>query len=363
MTPRWSGGVVSLPEFPWDRLAPYAAVARAHAGGIVDLSVGTPVDPTPPVAQDALVAAADAPGYPPAAGTPALLAALRDWLGRAVGAQPDVAVLPTIGSKELVGLLPLLLGLGPGDVVVVPELAYPTYAVGAALARAQVSTTWRDDATLVWLNSPGNPTGAVATADELAAVVTRARAAGVLVVSDECYLEFPDDPDLEIPSVLSPGVSGGSYDGVLAVHSLSKRSNLAGYRLGSLAGDPAVVAALLEVRRHAGFLVPAPVQAAAAAVLADDAHVRAQAQTYRARRAALRPALAAAGFRIDHSAAGLYCWASRDEPCLDSVAWLADRGILVAPGDFYGPAGDRHVRIALTATDERIAAAVRRLTA
>jgi succinyldiaminopimelate transaminase len=343
-------------------LAPFATVARGHADGIVDLSVGTPVDATPAVAQDALVAAADAPGYPPAAGTPALLAALRGWLARTVGAADDVAVVPTIGSKELVGLLPLLLGLGPDDVVVVPELAYPTYAVGAALARAQVSTSWRDDATLVWLNSPGNPTGAVTPVDELASTVARARAAGVLVVSDECYLEFPDDPVLAVPSVLSPAVSGGSYDGLLAVHSLSKRSNLAGYRLGSAAGDPAVVGALLEVRRHAGFLVPAPVQAAAAAALDDDAHVQVQAQTYRARRAALRPALAAAGFRVDHSEAGLYCWATRDEPCLDSVAWLADRGILVAPGDFYGETGGRHVRLALTATDERIAAAVTRLS-
>lgn len=272
-------------------------------------------------------------------------------------------MLPTIGSKELVGLLPLLLGLGRDDVVVVPPLAYPTYAVGAVLAGARVSTEWRDDAALVWLNSPGNPTGAVTPAPELAATVARARAAGVLVVSDECYLEFPDDPALAVPSVLWPEVCGGSYDGVVAVHSLSKRSNLAGYRFGSLAGDPAVVAALLEVRRHAGFLVPAPVQAAAAAALADGEHVRAQAATYRARRATLRAALEAAGFRIDHSQAGLYCWATRGEPCLDTVGWLAARGILAAPGDFYGEAGARHVRLALTATDERIAAAATRLCA
>ncbi len=361
MGPRWAAGLPTLPEFPWDRLLPFAALARGHPGGLVDLSVGTPVDPTPRVAQDALVAAADAPGYPPAAGTPALLAALGAWTARVCGAADDIAVLPTIGSKELVALLPLLLGLGPADVVVVPALAYPTYAVGAALCGATVSTTWRDDATLVWLNSPANPTGAVSTAAELAATVARARGVGALVVSDECYLEFPDDPALIVPSVL--GGCDGDYEGVVAVHSLSKRSNLAGYRFGSLAGDVAVVGALREVRRHAGFLVPAPVQAAAAAALGDTAHVLAQAQVYRDRRALLRGSLEKADFRIDDSRAGLYLWATRDEPCLETVGWLAERGILVAPGDFYGTAGSRHVRIALTAADERIAAAADRLTA
>ena len=358
---RWAASLPTLPEFPWDRLLPAAAVARSHPDGIVDLSVGTPIDPTPEVARHALMAAADSPGYPPAAGTPALVEAMRAWISRVCGCSDDLAVLPTIGSKELVGLLPMLLGLGPDDVVVVPALAYPTYAVGAATVGAQVSTVWRDDATLVWLNSPSNPTGALHSAQELADIVARARAAGVLVVSDECYLEFPDDPDLTIPSVL--GVCGPSYDGVVAVHSLSKRSNLAGYRFGSVAGDPAVVDALREIRRHAGFLVPGPVQAAATAAMGDTAHVTAQAAIYRARRARLRPALEGAGFRIDHSQAGLYLWATRDEPCFDTVGWLAERGILVAPGDFYGSDGARHVRIALTAPDERIDAAVTRLSA
>ena len=181
---RWSAGLRPLPDFPWDRLLPYAATARAHPGGIADLSVGTPVDHTPSAVRDALVAAADAPGYPPVAGTPALTEALRAWTVRSTGAPADVAVLPTIGSKELVALLPTLFGLGPGDVVVIPALAYPTYAVGAAMCGAEVSTTWRDDATLVWLNSPSNPTGEVTAAGVLADTVARARAAGALVVSD-----------------------------------------------------------------------------------------------------------------------------------------------------------------------------------
>ncbi|HEV7209125.1 MAG TPA: succinyldiaminopimelate transaminase [Mycobacteriales bacterium] len=358
--PRWAAGRRALPEFPWDRIALFGATARMHPDGIVDLSVGTPVDPTPPLVQQALREAADAPGYPYAAGSADLLDALRGWLARTCGCAEDVAVAPSIGSKELVGLLPWLLGLGPGDVVIVPPLAYPTYAVGALLVGATVSTHWRDDAALVWLNSPSNPTGAVTAPAELADSVAQARAVGALVVSDECYLEFGYDGVRPV-SVLSPEVAGGSLAGIIALHSLSKRSNLAGYRFGSVAGDPLVIGGLLELRRHAGLLVPGPVQAAAAAALRDDEHVHVQRERYAARRAVLRPALEAAGFTVSGSSAGLYLWATRGEGCLTSVGWLADRGILVAPGDFYGTAGAEHVRVALTATDERVAAAAARL--
>ena len=301
------------------------------------------------------------------AGSAALQAAMRRWLARTcgvLGADDPAAlgVAPSIGSKEAVGLLPAFLGLGPADTVVIPELAYPTYAVGAALVGATSTTVWDPGATLVWLNSPSNPTGAVTGVAELAAAVARARAAGVLVVSDECYLEFGYSGPAPV-SVLHPDVCGGEYDGVVALHSLSKRSNLAGYRVGSFAGDPAVIAALVENRRHTGMLVPGPVQAAAVVALDDDEHVAQQRARYAARRDVLRPALKKAGFRIDASDAGLYLWATRDEPCLATAAWLADRGILVALGDFYGPSGARHVRIALTATDERIAAAADRLVA
>jgi aspartate/methionine/tyrosine aminotransferase len=142
---------------------------------------------------------------------------------------------------------------------------------------------------------------------------------------------------------------------------LSKRSNLAGYRAGFITGDAAVVAGLLEVRKHAGMMVPAPVQAAMVAALDDDAHVEVQRSRYSARSAVLRPALEAAGFTIEHSQAGLYLWATRDEDCWTTVNWFAERGILVAPGSFYGVAGGRHVRVALTATDERVDAAAKRL--
>lgn len=348
---------ISLPDFPWDRLTPFAGRARAHPGGLVDLSVGTPVDSPPPFVQAALAAAGDFPGYPLTAGTPALLEAARGWLVRRCGARPDVAVLPVVGTKELVGLLGWMLG-GTGAVLV-PELAYPTYDVGARVARMEPVREWRPDVSLVWLNSPSNPTGEVLPVERLAAELDRARSAGAVLASDECYLEFgyAGDP----VSVLHPSVNGGSLDGVLAVHSLSKRSNLAGYRMGMVAGDPVLIERLLQLRRHLGLIVPGPVQHAAAAAWADDGHVAEQRERYRRRRDALGAALAAAGFRLDGGAAGLYLWASEDRSCWDSVARLADLGILVAPGEFYGPAGARHVRVALTASDERVDAAVTRL--
>jgi len=317
------------------------------------------------VVREALMAAADAPAYPLTAGSPALRAALTEWLERRCGAVDVQAVLPTIGTKELVAWLPTLLGAGPGDRVVIPELAYPTYEVGARLAGAAFV---RSDSTvslgpgrvkLIWINSPSNPTGRVLPVEHLRKVVAWGRERGALVVSDECYLEL--GWDAAPVSVLHPSVCGDSHDGVLAVHSLSKRSNLAGYRAGFVAGDPAVVRELLAVRKHAGMIMPAPVQAAMIAAFGDTEHVKDQRERYAARRVALRAALEVAGFRVDHSEAGLYLWITRDEDCWSTVGWLAERGILAAPGTFYGPAGGRHVRVALTGTDERVAAAVARL--
>lgn len=354
--------------FPWDTLADVTAAARAHPDGIVDLSVGTPVDDVAPVIRDALAAASAASGYPTTAGTPALREAMVAALHRRYGITglTTSAVLPVIGTKELIAWLPTLLGLGGDDTVVVPELAYPTYEVGALLARAAVVRA--DSLTqlgpslpaLIYLNSPSNPTGRVLGVEHLRKVVEWARERGVLVASDECYLGLGwDDP--RPVSVLHPEVCDGDHTGLLAIHSLSKTSSLAGYRAGFVAGDAAVVAELLAVRKHAGMMVPTPVQAAMVAALDDDAHEAEQRERYAQRRAALLPALRSAGFTVDHSEAGLYLWATRAEGCRDTVAWLAQRGILVAPGEFYGPRGARHVRVALTATDERIAAAVQRL--
>ncbi|MFE0463803.1 succinyldiaminopimelate transaminase [Kitasatospora sp. NPDC058965] len=357
-----------LPVFPWDKLEPYKATALAHPDGLCDFSVGTPVDPVPELIQKALAGAADAPGYPTVWGPLELRQAIAGWLHRRCGADVEPEqVLPTVGSKELVAWLPGQLGLGPGDQVAYPRLAYPTYEVGARLCGAEpveyddVAELDGSRVRLLWLNSPSNPTGRVLTADQLRRAVVWAREHGALLVSDECYLEL--GWEAEPVSVLRPDVCDGSAEGLLAVHSLSKRSNLAGYRASFVAGDPVVVRELLEIRKHGGMIVPAPVQAATVAALGDDAHVHEQRARYAARRRALRAALESRGFRIEHSEASLYLWATRDEPCWETVAGLAELGVLVAPGDFYGPAGARHVRVAFTATDERVASAVARLTA
>jgi succinyldiaminopimelate transaminase len=283
---------------------------------------------------------------------------------RHCGTAGGFGVLPTIGSKELVAWLPTLLGLGPGDVMVIPSVCYPTYDVGARLAGVEVVRsdepfTEVDPARvrLVWINSPGNPSGRVLPAAHLAATVEWARAAGAVVASDECYLTLGWDPSAVPVSALS--VAGPA--GVLAVHSLSKRSNLAGYRAGFVAGDPELVAALLEIRKHSGLMVPSPVQAAMVAALSDEEHVEEQRARYAARRGALAGALTAFGFTIEHSEAGLFLWITDGTPCWEAVERLAALGILAVPGEFYGPAGANHIRVALTALDDRIDAAVARL--
>jgi len=369
---------LTLPDFPWDSLAPFAARAREHADGIVDLSVGSPVDATPDVVREALVAATDAHAYPQTMGTLDLRTAIVDWYARRRGVTDLTtdAVLPTIGSKELVALLPLLLGLEPGDTVVYPRTAYPTYAVGAALARAtgvaeDDPARWPAGTRLVWLNSPGNPDGRVWGVDHLRAAVARARELGAVIVNDECYAEMGWQPERwahadsampeRVPSILDRTVCGENPYGVLSVYSLSKQSNIAGYRAAFVAGDREIVRALLEVRKHAGLIPPAPVQAAMVAALGDERHVLEQRERYRVRRAVLAGAVDSAGFRIDHSEAGLYLWVTRDEPALTTIALLAEHGILAAPGTFYEGEASQHVRLALTATDERIAAAAERL--
>ena len=275
-------------------------------------------------------------------------------------------MLPVIGSKELIASLPLHLGVGKGDLVVQPELAYPTYEVGAVLAGAEIVASdsllalGPRTPSIVWVNSPSNPTGRILPPDHLRKMVDWCRERGVLLISDECYLECVWEGSAV--SVLDPAINGGSLESILAVHSLSKRSNLAGYRCAFVAGDPAVIGELLAVRKNLGLQMPGPQQRAMIAALDDDTHVAEQHSRYAARRTTLRGALEAAGFRIDHSEGSLYLWSTRDEDCWETVSWFAERGILVAPGEFYGRAGRQHVRVAVTATDERIAAAVERLS-
>jgi len=361
-----------LPDYPWDQMAPFAATARAHPDGIVDLSIGSPVDPTPALIRDALAAATDAHAYPQTSGTPALREAVVAWFERRRGVTglTEANVLPTIGSKEFVAWLPFMLGLGSGDVVVHPRAAYPTYAIGAQIAGATSfasddPASWPEGTKLVWLNSPGNPDGRVLDVPALAAAVARARQLGAVIAGDECYAELGWDgrwATEPVPSILDPEVTGGDLTGVLAAYSLSKQSNLAGYRAAFAAGDAALIARLTTVRKHAGMMPPAPVQAAMLVALGDDAHVAAQKELYRARRAVLKPALEASGLRIDESAAGLYLWATEGRDAWETIAALADRGILAGPGPFYGSFSPEHVRFSLTGSDERIAAAASRLT-
>ena len=371
---------LDLPDYPWEAMAPYAAKAAQHPGGAVNLSIGTPVDPTPALIQDALKAAADAPGYPTVHGTPALREAIAGWFERrrgVAGLDPR-NIMPTVGSKELVAWLPLLLGLKPGDVVVRPKVAYPTYDIGATLAGVTSVATDNldelDEATrarvrLVWVNSPGNPTGSVRGVDSLRALVEQARELGAVVASDECYAELGwGDWDVQrggqaVPSILDPRVAGGSHQGLLAVYSLSKQSNVAGYRAAFVAGDPGLMPNLVNSRKHAGMIVPYPVQEAMRVALGDDAHVEAQKDLYRGRRERLVPALLDFGLEIKDSDAGLYLWSTAGESTWDTVGRLAERGIVVGPGVFYGEAGNGYIRVALTGSDERIDAAVSRLVA
>ncbi|WP_179078527.1 succinyldiaminopimelate transaminase [Actinomyces naeslundii] len=373
---------LALPDFPWDSLRPYRERAAEHPDGVVDLAVGTPVDPTPEIARTALSAAANAPGYPTAIGASVVRAAIIEWMGRRRGVEDlsEAEVIPTIGSKESVALLPLHLGVGPGDLVLHPRAAYPTYDVGARLVGATpvpVDTdadpaTWdvADDArvAIVWLNSPGNPDGHVLDAEQLARIVAWARERGAIVISDECYAELAwESPwDTEpIPSLLDPRVGGAAgRTGLLALYSLSKQSNLAGYRAAFLAGDADLVGAVTEVRKHTGMLVPTPVQAALVAALGDEAHMEVQKEVYRERREVLVEATAAAGLVNDPaSVAGLYLWLKGPESmsAYDLLGAFAELGIVVAPGDFYGEAGAGRVRMSLTDTDERVEAAATRL--
>ncbi len=348
-----------LPDFPWDALAPFGATAKEHRAGAIDLSVGTPVDPTPEFIQSALRESANSPSYPVTMGTPELRASLTQWAKERLGATGDFGVLPLIGSKEFVAWLPTFL---TSQSVLYPEVAYPTYLVGALLAKAEATTVGIDaekwpTAELAWVNSPSNPTGRVHSESEYRAAIEWSRSTGGVVVSDECYLEF--GTNVTPTSILQ--FTDGENKNILAVHSLSKRSNLAGYRAAFVVGDPALIAQILEVRKHAGMMVSLPVQKAMIAALSDTAHVDQQRARYNARKSMLIPALENAGFKIDFSDAGLYLWATRNEDCWTSVAWLAQLGILATPGIFYGAEGSQHIRIAMTATDAQISEAAARI--
>jgi succinyldiaminopimelate transaminase len=368
------------PPYPHDRLATLRRLADALPGGVVDCSVGTPVDPMPDVALDALRGAAPgSTGYPPSIGTPALREAAAAWFERRLGVEVEPeGVIACVGTKELVASLPHHLSLrDPSrDTVLYPGVAYPTYEMGATLANCRavpvpLDADWHLDLSLVsdtdaqralvlWLNTPGNPTSAVTTAEQMRTIVAWARERGVLVASDECYVDYADEKGSAV-SALQTGL-----EGVLVLNSLSKRSNMAGLRCGFAAGDPALVLYLGEVRKHAGLMVPMPVQAAAAAALADEAHVDEQRERYARRRALVLPGLERRGLVHDGGSALFYLWLRATEEADDGweiAAGLAEAGTLVAPGNLYGPAGADHVRLALTQTDDRFELMLERLEA
>ena len=361
------------PVYPFDRLKPFEVMAAEHEGGMVDLSVGTPADPPPPAVVEALASSGAERGYPASIGSAALREAASGWLRRRVGVEcPPSQLAACIGTKELVAGLPhwLRLRTPDRDTVLYPAVSYPTYEMGAVLAGCRavpvpVDEHWRLDVSAIddadaaralclWSNSPGNPAGGI---DDLDAVAAWGRERGVPVLSDECYVEFTWAGGRR--SVLQSGL-----DGVLAVHSVSKRSNLAGLRVGFYAGDAVLVTYLSELRKHAGFMVPGPAQHAAVAALSDDAHVDAQAAVYQRRLARLAAILGDAyGVDVVLPEGGIYLWVAAP----DGDAWAfaerlaKDAGALVSPGDFYGPLAAGHVRIAAVQPDDRIELVAARL--
>src|SRR4051794_14646933 len=356
------------PPYPYDRLSEITALANRHEGGAVDLSIGTPCDPTPPDVLAALGAGDTARGYPPSIGTRALREAAAGWIGRRLGASvdPETEVGACVGTKEFVASVPQYLKLRtPGrDTILYPAISYPTYEMGAVLAGlravpylrlADVAEEDARRALAVWVNSPGNPTGELA---DLAAAAEWGRAFGVLVLSDECYAEFTwaGRPT----TILREGL-----EGLLAVHSLSKRDNFAGARIGFYAGDAELVHYLREVRKHAGLMPPGPVQAAAVVALGDDAHVDAQRARYLDRMRRLAEVLGKAGYPAQLPDGAFYLWV----PAPDEDAWAAARdlaeqaGIVLSPGEFYGAEGAGYFRVAAVQPDERIELAAARVGA
>jgi len=364
------------PPYPYDRLNALERLADSLPGGVVDCSVGTPCDAVPAVVSQAAADALErSMGYPASAGSPALREAATLWIARRYRIALDTSnVAACVGTKELVASLPHLLRLRnpQRDTVLYPAVSYPSYDMGAILGGCRavpvpLDADWHLDLTAVaeadaeralvlWVNEPGNPTSSAAGADHFARVATWARARGIVVASDECYTEFAPEP----ATILGTGV-----EGALAVHSLSKRSNMAGMRIGFYAGDPELVAYLVETRKHAGLMAPVAMQAAAVAALGDDTHVAEQRARYDERRELALKALRAIGLVHDGGPCLFYLWLRREDGADDGweiAAQLATAaGLLVAPGDLYGAAGADHVRLALVQPRERFELAFDRL--
>ena len=359
------------PPYPYERLDSFKPLGASFDGGLVDLSIGTPCDPPPASVVAALAASNSERGYPPSVGNEPLRRAFSEWIGRRFAVSvPTSAIAACIGTKEFVGTLPQWMKLRSPwlDTVLYPSIAYPTYEMGATLAGCRavavpmnarggidLDAISEDDAAralLLWVNSPSNPTGAL---DDLEAAATWGRSRGVPVFSDECYAEFTWASPAR--SILQHG-----SDGVIAVHSLSKRSNLAGLRVGAYAGDPDLVHYLGEVRKHVGMMVPGPAQAAAVAALNDDEHVTEQRERYQARLRRMSQILSTwSGIDVPLPDGGFYLWFPVDDAWAFTERLAREGGALVSPGDLYGAAGSGFVRVAVVQTDETIERVATRL--
>lgn len=373
--------------YDWSRIAAYKRTAKAAFGGMIDLSVGSPVDPVPDSVRKALAVAANDPnayGYPATAGTADLRTAIAEWFSatRNVDLQAIHAdVVPTVGSKEGVALMASLLHFGEDDVVVQPKVSYPTYEIGTQLAGAKVLkvddvadvASWRNvpGVKAVWVNSPCNPTGEVHSAERMAGIVVAAREIGAVVLSDECYalMQWRDavndaegeaDSLASTPCALCDDVCLGSAEGVLVLYSLSKQSNMAGYRTALIAGDRSLIGPMAAYRKQIGQIIPGPVQAAMAAGLRDFDAVKTQHSRYQERLGMLVSALRAYGYCTDMPQGALYVWVkAKSGDCWEDLRQLAEIGIVASPGEFYG--APEYLRFSATASDAAIASAAERL--
>lgn len=383
--------------YDWSRLQPLRHTAQQALGGMIDLSIGSPVDPVPDSVRQAMIEHLDAPnahGYPQTTGTAQLREAIMQWFARyrRTDLQAiDADIVPTVGSKEAVALMASLLGLGPDDVVVQPKVSYPTYAIGTQLAGAQIlavddvtdTTVWEHNPHVkaVWVNAPNNPTGSVPSVQALHQVVEAARRIGAVVLSDECYALLywkhdavqsnttatevmlqEQDTIPSAPCMLEPAISGGSARNILVFYSLSKQSNIAGYRTALIAGDAALVRPMTATRRQIGQIIPGPVQAAMVAGLDDSKAIATQVERYRNRFNRLIPALREFGYDAHMPDGALYVWtAAQHGDCWQDMQELAKLGLIVSPGEFYGDSG--YLRWSVTVTDDAIDQAVQRLHA
>ena len=362
--------------YDWSRIASYKRTAKAAFGGMIDLSVGSPVDPVPDSVRKALAVSSNDPnayGYPVTAGTADLRDAIHEWFSANRGVDlhaMDADVVPTVGSKEGVALMASLLHFGEGDVVVQPKVSYPTYEIGTQLAGARTLKvddvsdvdSWKDvpGVKAVWVNSPCNPTGDVLSAERMSGIVRAARSIGAVVLSDECYALMRWGSEGAAPCALQADVCGGSAEGVLVLYSLSKQSNMAGYRTAFIAGDRSLVAPMTAYRKQIGQIIPGPVQAAMAAGLRDMDAVRTQHARYEERLGTLVGALRAYGYCTDMPQGALYVWVkAKSGDCWEDMRQLAEIGIIASPGEFYG--APEYLRFSATASDEAIAAAAERL--